>query len=123
MDEILIKDCYEETISIIYSDNIHTANKDVFVKALICIESGCSFNAGEYSISISTSNNFIDIRDTDLIKECVINYLEEYISNILFIGIQPENMAGELTKNVKSSGNKLIKILMDKKTQSIEKLK
>ena len=41
----------------------------------------------------------------------LINYLEQYVENIFFIGIQPEVMSGEISENVKVSGEKLVKII------------
>ena len=38
----------------------------------------------------------------------LMNYLEEYVENILFLGIQSKSMVGLINKIVKKNGNKLI---------------
>ncbi len=84
MDETKLEDGYNEIIDIIYEEDKYTIDKPVMVKALIYIDSGCSFSDSEYSININTCDSFIDSRDTDLIEECIENDLEGCI------GIIPE---------------------------------
>lgn len=50
----------------------------------------------------------------------LINYLEKYIKNIIFIGIQPINMSGRLTKTIKKSGDKMVEIIKNNKFELIE---
>ena len=50
----------------------------------------------------------------------LIGYLEQYVKNIIFIGIQPKEMSGELTLSVKESGEKLVKILKNNELEKIE---
>jgi hydrogenase 3 maturation protease len=50
----------------------------------------------------------------------LIGYLEQYIKNIFFIGIQPKTMSGEISKEIKKSGNKLVEII---KRGAVEKIK
>jgi hydrogenase 3 maturation protease len=52
----------------------------------------------------------------------LMTYLEEYVENIFFVGIQPKTMSGSLTDSVKTSGEKLIKLIINKNIASIEKL-
>ena len=52
----------------------------------------------------------------------LMTYLEEYIENIFFLGIQPKTMSGSLTDFVKTSGENLIKLINKKNIGSIEKL-
>ena len=52
----------------------------------------------------------------------LMTYLEEYIENIFFIGIQPEKMSGELSKNVQNSGEKLVEFIKNNKIEQIELL-
>jgi len=49
----------------------------------------------------------------------LIEYLEQHIKNIIFIGIQPKTMSGAITGTVKENADKLIEIL---KTKNIEKI-
>jgi len=50
----------------------------------------------------------------------LINYLENYVENIFFIGIQPENMSGEMSENVQISGDKLVNLIVDGEIEKIE---
>jgi hydrogenase 3 maturation protease len=52
----------------------------------------------------------------------LIGYLEQYIKDIVFIGIQPKEMSGKLSSVVKESGDLLVKILMENKFNTIETL-
>ena len=53
----------------------------------------------------------------------LINYLEKYVKNIIFIGIQPKKMSGSMTFNVEKSADKLIDMIRSKKLDRIEVLK
>jgi hydrogenase 3 maturation protease len=50
----------------------------------------------------------------------LIGYLEKYVKDIIFIGIQPKIMSGELTSVVKESGDMLVKILKERKLKTIK---
>lgn len=52
----------------------------------------------------------------------LIGYLEQYVKNIIFIGIQPKEMSGEITNIVKIGGNKLVKIIIENKIKIIKTL-
>ena len=52
----------------------------------------------------------------------LIMYLEKYVKTILFIGIQPKTMSGEINKAVKKSGDKLIDLIKNKRFGQIEKV-
>ena len=52
----------------------------------------------------------------------LINYLEQYVENIIFIGIQPENMSREMSKTVQNSGDKLVELIKNNKIGQIELL-
>ena len=50
----------------------------------------------------------------------LINYLEQYVKNIILIGIQPKTMTGKLTKTIKESGDKLITIIKENNLDQIQ---
>jgi len=52
----------------------------------------------------------------------LINYLEQHVKNIIFIGIQPRVMFGKISESVKKSANKLINIIKNYEFEKIEKL-
>jgi len=53
----------------------------------------------------------------------LIGYLEQHVKNIIFIGIQPKTMSGEITDIVKKMANTLIDIIKNKEIAKIESLK
>ena len=52
----------------------------------------------------------------------LIDYLEKYIDNIFFIGIQPKKMNGEISEEIKKSAGDLIKLILEKNIESIKKI-
>jgi len=52
----------------------------------------------------------------------LINYLEQHIENIIFIGIQPETMSGNMTSSVKRSSEKIVEIIKNNKLEELETL-
>lgn len=52
----------------------------------------------------------------------LMGYLERYVENIIFIGIQPKVMSGKLTDLVKKSGQKLVEIIKNNHLEHIETL-
>jgi hydrogenase 3 maturation protease len=44
----------------------------------------------------------------------LIKYLEQYVKNIVFIGIQPKTMSGKMSENIKKSADQLIKNLKNR---------
>jgi len=50
----------------------------------------------------------------------LIEYLEQYVENIIFIDVQPKNMSGELTDSLKNSAGILIKAIKNKKINKFE---
>jgi len=50
----------------------------------------------------------------------LIEYLEQYVKNIFFVGIQPKTMSGEMSEEVKKSGDNLIEIV---KMRNVKKIK
>jgi len=52
----------------------------------------------------------------------IIEYLEKYVKNIFFVGVQPKTMDGEMTDKIKKSADKLIKLILEKKIDSIKVL-
>lgn len=52
----------------------------------------------------------------------LISYFEQYVENIVFIGIQPKTMSGKLTKTVKNSGDKLLEIIKNHDLKQIKNL-
>lgn len=53
----------------------------------------------------------------------LINYLEQYVKNILFIGIQPKIMTGKLTDIVQRNADYLLGLIKNRHLDQIEMLK
>lgn len=53
----------------------------------------------------------------------LIQYLEQYVKNIVLIGIQPKTMSGEITAIVKKSANDLIVLIKKNGYRSILEIK
>lgn len=52
----------------------------------------------------------------------LMDYLEKYVESIFFIGIQPKTMSGNITNQVKKSGNKLVKLIKNQNLKEIKTL-
>lgn len=50
----------------------------------------------------------------------LINYLEQYVEKIIFIGIQPKSMSGKLNEVVKRSAKYLLDLIINKQLDKIE---
>lgn len=50
----------------------------------------------------------------------LMNYLEQYVENIVFIGIQPKKMSGRLTDIVQKKADILLTLIKDRKFNQIE---
>jgi len=53
----------------------------------------------------------------------LINYLRQYVKNIVFIGVQPKTMSGKISQQVINGADQLIEILRTKRFDRIETLK
>lgn len=51
----------------------------------------------------------------------LMDYIQQYVKNMVFIGIQTEKMSGMLTKTVKNSGDKLVEIIKNHDLKKIKK--
>lgn len=52
----------------------------------------------------------------------LVSYLEHYVKNVFIIGIQPKNMDGSMSEEVKKSGDKLVELIKNKKFLEIKML-
>jgi hydrogenase 3 maturation protease len=53
----------------------------------------------------------------------LMNYLEKYVKKVILIGIQPQNMSGEIITKIKEKANYLVEIIKDKKINKLSVLK
>jgi len=104
-----------------FPENFTSVVKKNNPKNLIIIDAvEMGLNPGEIRIVPKEKIGVMHISTHGIPISVLINYLERYIENIIFIGIQPENMSGEISENVKKSGEKLVIII---KNNSLKQIK
>ena len=81
-----------------------------------------SLNPGEIRIVPKEKIGVMHISTHGIPISVLINYLGQYVENITFIGIQPETMSGEISKDVKKGGEKLVEFIKNKKIEQIKTL-
>ena len=92
-------------------------------KNLIIIDAvEMSLNAGEMRIVPKEKIGVMHISTHGIPISVLINYLKQYVEDITFIGIQPETMSGEISKDVKKSGERLVELIKTKKIDQIKML-
>ena len=52
----------------------------------------------------------------------IIDYLENYIEKIFFIGIQPKTMNGKITDKIKTSADRVIELILKNNIESLKRL-
>jgi hydrogenase 3 maturation protease len=52
----------------------------------------------------------------------IIEYLEQNLKSIVFIGIQPEKMSGQMSEVVRTEADNLINLIINKKVNKIQAL-
>jgi len=67
-----------------------------------------NLNPGEVRIVPKEKIGVMTISTHGIPVSVLIGYLEQYVENIIFIGVQPKTMSGEMTDVVKKSANELI---------------
>ena len=92
-------------------------------KNLIIIDAvEMGLDAGEIRIVPKEKIGVMHISTHGIPISVLINYLEGYVEQIVFIGIQPKKMSGEISENVKKSGNELVKIIKNKDFKRLKTL-
>jgi len=79
-------------------------------------------NPGEIRIVPKEKIGKMHISTHGIPLSVLINYLEEHVDNILFIGIQAKTMSNEMSGPVKKSGDKLVEFIRNKDLEKIETL-
>ena len=93
-------------------ENFTSVVKQHNPKNLIIIDAvEMDLDAGEIRIVPKEKIGVMHISTHGIPISVLINYLEQYVENIIFIGIQPETMSGEISENVRKSGERLVKII------------
>ena len=92
-------------------------------KNLIIVDAvDMSLEPGEIRIVPKEKIGVMHISTHGIPISVLINYLEQYVENIIFIGIQPKVMSGNLTEIARKSGDDLVKLLKENKLKNIKTL-
>ena len=73
---------YREISHVKYQAEEKVQKEKTFVSVMIYIDSGCSYDKGEYSIYINTVGGGIVYTSSELIPECIENCLSDCIGDV-----------------------------------------
>jgi len=105
-------------------ENFTSAVKRLKPKKLIVIDAAeMGISPGEIRIIPKRKIGVMHISTHGIPVSVLIKYLEQYVKNIVFIGIQPKNMSGKLTDVVKKNADYLIKLTISKDLDKIKILR
>ena len=105
----------------IIPENYTSVIKKLNPKNLIIIDAvEMNLKPGDIRIIKKEKIGLMHISTHNIPISLLINYLEKYIKNIYFIGIQSKRMSGELSKEVKKSADLLINYLKKRKIEMIK---
>jgi len=117
-DEFTVLDCG------VVPENYTSVVKQYNPKNLLIIDAvEMGLSPGEIRIVPKEKIGVMHISTHGIPISVLINYLEQYVENIIFIGMQPKILAGEMTDLVKKSADKLIDNIKSGKLNQIETLK
>ncbi len=93
-------------------ENYTSVVKRLNPKVLIIIDAvEMGIDPGEIRIVPKNKIGVMHVSTHGIPISVLIGYLEKYVENIVFIGIQPRTMSGEMSEVVKKSADKLIEII------------
>ena len=118
LDDIKVVNC--ETTPENYTSVVKKLNPDLLI-IIDAVE--MELNAGEIRIVPKNRIGKFCVSTHGIPISLIIDYLKQYIKKIIFIGIQPKQMDGKLTKSVKKSADDLIDIILEKNFDNIKILK
>jgi hydrogenase 3 maturation protease len=85
-----------------------------------CVEMG--LKPGEIRIVPKEKIGVMHISTHGIPLSVFINYLEQYLKNIIIIGVQPKTMTGAMSKQVRKSCEQLVDFLKNKNLYKIKML-
>jgi len=92
-------------------------------KNLVIIDSvEMGLNPGEIRIVPKEKIGVMHISTHGIPISVFINYLEQYLKNIIFIGVQPKALTGAMSKQVRKSCEELVNFLKNKNLDKIKML-
>ena len=116
-DDFLVLDCG------IVPENYTSVVKQHKPRNLIIVDAvEMRLKSGEIRIVPKEKIGSMHISTHSIPLSILISYLEKFIENIIFIGIQPMKMSDEITKPVKKNADKLVELIIEKKFDKIKTL-
>ena len=119
----------EESIDFVVLDcgtvpeNFTSVVKRLSPKNLIIIDAvEMNLHPGEIRIIPKGKIGVMHISTHGIPLSVLVNYFERFVKNIFIIGIQPKTMFGEISEEIKKSGDNLVEILKMKKIKHIKNL-
>jgi len=113
-DNFVVLDCG------IAPENYTSVVKKYKPKNLIIIDATkMGLSAGEIRIVPKEKIGSMHISTHGIPLSVLMVYLEPHAENIVLIGIEPKMFSGKMTNSVKKGGDKIVKILKNKKLEQI----
>ncbi len=105
-------------------ENYTSVVKQKNPKKLIIIDAAdMGLKPGEIRIVPKEKIGVMTISTHGIPTSVLMNYLEKYVKKVILIGIQPQNMSGEMNTKIKEKANYLVEIIKDKKINKLSVLK
>jgi hydrogenase 3 maturation protease len=105
-------------------ENYTSVVKQINPKKLIIIDAAdMGLKPGEIRIVPKEKIGVMTISTHGIPTSVLMNYLEKYIKEVILIGIQPQNMSGEMTTKIKEKARFLVESIKDKKINTLSILK
>ena len=119
-----IKDCFTVIDCGTTPENYTSVVKKQNPEKLIIIDAvEMNLEPGEIRIVPKEKIGVMTISTHGIPISVLIEYLEQHIKKIIFIGIQPKTMSRNITDPVKEGAEQLIQIIKNKKIDQVETLK
>ncbi|MCJ7570923.1 MAG: hydrogenase maturation peptidase HycI [Candidatus Thermoplasmatota archaeon] len=105
-------------------ENYTSVVKQINPKKLIIIDAAdMGLKPGEIRIVPKEKIGVMTISTHGIPTSVLMNYLEQYVKEVILIGIQPQNMSGEITTKIKEKARFLVESIKDKKINTLSVLK
>ena len=105
-------------------ENYTSVVKQKNPKKLIIIDAAdMGLKPGEIRIVPKEKIGVMTISTHGIPTSVLMNYLEKYVKKVILIGIQPQNMSGEMNTKIKEKANYLVEIIKDKEINKLSVLK
>jgi len=117
LDEFLILDC-----STVPENFTSLVKKNNPTNLIIIDATDMGLSSGEMRRISKDMIGNMHVSTHNIPLSILVSYLEHYVKNVFIIGIQPENMDGSMSEEVKKSGDKLVELIKNKKFLEIKML-